>query len=130
MPPLDEILATCDIVSIHLPLTEETEGIINVDRLARMKPSAILINVGRGPLVDEAALAEAVRSKKLSAAATDVFSKEPPLKDNPLFGIENIILTPHLAGSTLEAGARVMGMATDNLARIMKGEQPIWIVNS
>ena len=127
---LEEILTVCDIVSIHLPLTQETEGIITADRLALMKPTAILINVGRGPLVDETALAEAVRSKKLSAAATDVFSKEPPPKDHPLFGVENVILTPHLAGSTLEAGTRVIGMATDNLARVLKGEKPLWLVNA
>jgi phosphoglycerate dehydrogenase-like enzyme len=128
--PMEEILKTADIVSIHLPLTKETEGVIGKDLLALMKPSAILINVGRGPLVDEAALAEALRSKKLSMAAIDVFSTEPPPKDHPLFGLENVILTPHLAGSTRESGLRIIAMATDNLARVMKGEAPLWVVNA
>lgn len=127
---LEEVLKEADIVCLLLPLTKETEGIINAARLALMKPTAILINVGRGPLVDEAALAEAVRNKQLAAAAVDVFREEPPPKDHPYFGVENMILTPHLAGSTLESGTRIMGMATDNLAHVMKGEKPLWIVNN
>jgi phosphoglycerate dehydrogenase-like enzyme len=127
--PLDEILKTADVISLHLPLTPETQGIIDTSKLSMMKPSAILINVGRGPLVDEKALAEALRDKKLACAAVDVFSQEPPPKDHPLFGLENAILTPHLAGSTLESGMRIMNMALDNLARVMKREKPLWVLN-
>ena len=127
--PLDEILRTADVVSIHLPLTEETTKVIDAAKLALMKPTAILINVGRGPLVDEVALAEAVREKRLAAAASDVFNSEPPPADHPYFGVENIILTPHLAGSTLESGMRIMKMALDNLIRVMKGEKPLWVLN-
>lgn len=127
--PLDDILKTADVVSLHLPLTPETQGIIDASKLAMMKSTAILINVGRGPLVDETALADALRAKKLACAAIDVFSQEPPPKDHPLFGLENAILTSHLAGSTLESGMRIMNMALDNLARVMKGEEPLWILN-
>ncbi len=127
--PLDELLKTADIISLHLPLTNETHGIIDASKLAMMKPSAILINVGRGPLVDESTLAEALRNKKLAMAAVDVFGEEPPPKNHPLFGLENCILTPHLAGSTQESGARIINMTFDNVCRAMKGEKPLWILN-
>jgi glyoxylate reductase len=127
--PLEEILRTADVVSLHLPLTPETTKIINTTMLALMKPTAVLINVGRGALVDEAALAEAVRSKRLAAAAVDVYISEPPPTDHPYFGVENIILTPHLAGSTRESGMRIMSMSQDNLIRVMKGEAPLWVLN-
>ena len=127
--PLEEILKTADVVSLHLPLTRETEGIIGASMLALMKPTAVLINVGRGPLVDEAALAEALRSKKLAAAAIDVFSQEPPPRNHPLFGLENVILTPHLAGATLESAVRIINMALDNMGRALRGEKPLWVLN-
>jgi glyoxylate reductase len=127
--PLEEILRTADVVSLHLPLTPETTKIINTTMLALMKPTAVLINVGRGALVDEVALAEAVRSKRLAAAAVDVYISEPPPTDHPYFGVENIILTPHLAGSTRESGMRIMSMSQDNLIRVMKGEEPLWVLN-
>jgi phosphoglycerate dehydrogenase-like enzyme len=79
--------------------------------------------------VDEAALAEALKAKRLAMAATDVFSVEPPPADHPLFGVENCILTPHLAGSTRESGMRIMGMALDNLIRVMEGGKPLWVLN-
>jgi phosphoglycerate dehydrogenase-like enzyme len=124
----EEILKTADVVSLHLPLTRETEKIIDASKLALMKPTAVLINVGRGPLVDEAALAEALRNKKLAVAAVDVFSQEPPPGNHPLFGLENAILTPHLAGSTLESAIRIVNMAMDNLSRVIRGEKPLWIL--
>jgi len=127
--PLEEILKTADVVSIHLPLTEATTGIINASKLALMMPSAVLINVGRGALVDEAALADALRLKKIAMAAVDVFVEEPPPQDHPLFGLDNVILTPHLAGSTRESGGRILNMAMDNLIRIIKGEKPLWVLN-
>ena len=126
---MDEILKTADVVSIHLPLLEATTKIINAARLALMKPTAVLINVGRGALVDEAALADALRSKKIAMAAVDVFVEEPPPKDHPLFGLENVILTPHLAGSTRESGLRIINMAVDNLIRVLKNEKPLWVLN-
>jgi len=126
---MEEILKTADVVSIHLPLMEATTKIINAEKLALMKPTAVLINVGRGALVDEAALADALRAKKIAMAAVDVFVEEPPPKDHPLFGLENVILTPHLAGSTRESGGRIIGMALDNLVRVLKNEKPLWVLN-
>lgn len=126
---MEEILKTADVVSVHLPLTGQTTKIINAAKLALMKPTAVLINVGRGALVDEAALAEALRGKKIAFAAVDVFTEEPPPKDHPLFGLGNVILTPHLAGSTRESGGRIINMALDNLARVLKGEKPLWVLN-
>jgi phosphoglycerate dehydrogenase-like enzyme len=127
--PLDDILKIADVVSIHLPLTGATTGIINAQKLALMKPTAVLINVGRGALVDEAALASALRAKTIAMAAVDVYVEEPPPKDHPLFGLENAILTPHLAGSTRESGGRILNMAVDNLIRVLKGEKPLWVLN-
>ncbi len=126
---MDDILKTADVISIHLPLTEKTAGIIDAGKIALMKPTAVLINVGRGALVDEAALADALRSKKIAMAAVDVFAKEPPPADHPFFGLENVILTPHLAGSTRESGGRIINMALDNLIRVMRGEKPQWVLN-
>jgi glyoxylate reductase len=126
---LDEILKTADVISVHLPLVEATTKIINAEKLALMKPSAAFINVGRGALVDEAALADALRSKKIAMAAVDVFTEEPPPKDHPLLGLENAILTPHLAGSTRESGGRILGMAMDNLIRVIRGDSPLWVLN-
>ncbi|OGP66515.1 MAG: hypothetical protein A2W27_04690 [Deltaproteobacteria bacterium RBG_16_44_11] len=126
---MEEILKTADVVSIHLPLTAETTKIIDAAKLKLMKPTAILINVGRGALVDEEALAAALRDKKIAFAAVDVFTEEPPPKKHPFFGLENVILTPHLAGSTRESGMRIMNMALDNLGRVLKGEKPLWILN-
>ena len=126
---LDEILKTADLVSLHLPLTRENTMIIDATKLALMKPTAILINVGRGALVDEVALAGALRNKKLAAAAVDVFEQEPPAQDNPLFGLENVILTPHIAGATRESGMNIMNMTLDNLIRVIKGGKPLWVLN-
>ncbi len=126
---MDDILKTADVVSIHLPLMEATLKILNAEKISLMKPTAVLINVGRGALVDEAALADALRAKKIAMAAVDVFVEEPPPADHPLFGLENAILTPHLAGSTRESGGRILNMAMDNMIRVMKGEKPFWVLN-
>jgi len=126
---MEEILKTADVVSLHLPLTVETTKIIDAAKLALMKSTAVLINVGRGALVDETALAETLRGKKIAFAAVDVFTEEPLPADHPLFGLENVILTPHLAGSTRESGMRIINMSLDNLGRVMKGEKPLWVLN-
>lgn len=127
--PLEDILKTADVVSIHLPLTEATTKIIDAAKLELMKPSASLINVGRGALVDETALAAVLRNKKIAMAAVDVFVEEPPPRNHPLFGMDNAILTPHLAGSTRESGGRILHMAMDNLIRVIKGGKPLWVLN-
>ncbi len=125
---MEEIFKNADVISIHLPLLSETTKIIDAAKLALMKPSAIIINVGRGALVDEKALAQALRDKKIAFAASDVFAEEPPPQNHPYFGLPNMILTCHLAGSTRESGGRIINMALENLARVLKGEKPLWVL--
>jgi D-3-phosphoglycerate dehydrogenase len=105
--PLDQLLRTADVVTLHVALTEQTRHLINADRLATMKKTAVLINTARGELVDETALAAAIANKAIAGAAVDVFSQEPLPADSPLRGLERVILTPHLAASTAEAQDRV-----------------------
>ena len=104
---LEALLRTADVVTLHVALTDQTHHLIDAERLQLMKPTAVLINTARGELVDEAALADAVRAKRIGGAAIDVFATEPLPADSPLRGIERIILTPHLAASTAEAQERV-----------------------
>ena len=101
---LEELLSTCDIVSLHVPLSEETRGLINRDRLALMKKNAVLINTARGPVVDSEALAEALNQEKIAGACVDVFEMEPPVpQEHPLLHAKNLIATPHIAFATKEA---------------------------
>lgn len=119
---LDELFETSDVVSLHCPLTDSTRHIVNADRLAQMKPSAILINTGRGPLVDEKALAEALNSGRIHAAGLDVLSSEPPAADNPLLTARNCFITPHLGWATKEARERLLRIAADNLRGFITGD--------
>lgn len=119
---LDELFETSDVVSLHCPLTESTRHLVNADRLAQMKPSAILINTGRGPLVDEKALAEALNSGRIHAAGLDVLSSEPPAADNPLLTARNCFITPHLGWATKEARERLLRIAADNLRGFITGD--------
>lgn len=119
---LDELFETSDVVSLHCPLTESTRHLVNADRLAQMKPSAILINTGRGPLVDEKALAEALNSGRIHAAGLDVLSSEPPAADNPLLTARNCFITPHLGWATKEARERLLSIAADNLRGFIAGD--------
>lgn len=112
---LKGLLEEADVVSLHVPLFPDTKGLINAQTLKRMKPSAILINTSRGPLIDEEALAEALQSRTIAAAALDVLCQEPPAEDNPLLRLENCVITPHVAWATREARERLLGMAVDNL---------------
>lgn len=120
--PLDEVLASADVVSLHCPLTPSTRHLINAASIAKMKPSAILINTGRGPLVDEQAVADALNGGRLAAFGADVLSQEPPRGDNPLLSARNCFLTPHIAWATLEARTRLMGIATENVRQFIAGE--------
>jgi glyoxylate reductase len=106
--PLDELLATADVVSLHLPLTEETHHLIDEAALARMKPTAVLVNVSRGPIVDEEALVAALTGRRIAGAALDVFEREPEVHHG-LLGLENVVLVPHL-GSATEETREAMGM--------------------
>jgi glyoxylate reductase len=106
--PLEELLARADVVSLHLPLSEETRHLIDADALARMKPGAVLVNTSRGPIVDEAALAVALADGTIAGAALDVFEREPEVTE-ALLALENVVLTPHLGSATLET-REAMGM--------------------
>jgi D-3-phosphoglycerate dehydrogenase len=106
LQPLEDVLAAADVVTLHLPLTDTTRHLLDRDRLARMKPGAVLVNAARGELVDEDALVEAVRAGRLGGAAVDVFAEEPLPADSPLRGVDRLLLTPHLAASTQEAQER------------------------
>ena len=120
--PLDDVLASADVVSLHCPLTPSTRHLINAASIAKMKPSAILINTGRGPLVDEQAVADALNGGRLAAFGADVLSQEPPRGDNPLLSARNCFLTPHIAWATLEARTRLMSTATANVRQFIAGE--------
>lgn len=120
--PLDDVLASADVVSLHCPLTPSTCHLINAASIAKMKPSAILINTGRGPLVDEQAVADALNGGRLAAFGADVLSQEPPRGDNPLLSARNCFLTPHIAWATIEARTRLMSTATENVRQFIAGE--------
>ena len=118
---LDTLLTRSDVVSLHCPLFPETERMINADTLARMKSTAFLINTSRGPLVDEPALAAALKAGALAGAAVDVLSAEPPPADHPLFSARNCIVTPHIAWATHSARERLMQTTVENVAAFIQG---------
>lgn len=118
---IDQLFSECDIISLHCPLTPETHELVNARLLALMKPNAILINTGRGPLVDERALADALNNDKIYAAGIDVLSTEPPRADNPLLTAKNCYITPHIAWATIEARERLMNIAVSNLQTFISG---------
>jgi glycerate dehydrogenase len=125
---LDAIFARSDVISLHCPMTPETERLVDRDRLARMKPSAVLINTSRGPLVDELALAEALSSGSIAGAGLDVLSIEPPPPDNPLLGAANCFVTPHIAWATKAARQRLLRTVVDNVRAFLAGS-PQNVVN-
>lgn len=118
---LNTLFKECDVISLHCPLTPETTDLVDASRLALMKPSAILINTGRGPLIDEHALAHALRTGRIAGACLDVLRQEPPSADNPLIGAPNLIVTPHISWATAEARIRLMRIAADNLRAYIAG---------
>ena len=125
---LDELFRECDIISLHCPLTDSTREMVNAERLRLMKPTAILINTGRGPLVDEEAVAEALRNNTLAAYGADVTSTEPPSADHPLLSAPNAYLTPHIAWATREARLRLMDICERNIRAFLEGK-PQNVVN-
>lgn len=125
---LDELLKQSDFISLHCPLTESTEGLINSDSISKMKDGAFLINTSRGGLIVEEDLKVALNSGKLAGAAVDVVSSEPIKADNPLLEAENIIITPHIAWASKEARARLMQTTVENIEAFLEGN-PIHVVN-
>ena len=123
----EEILATSDVLSLHCPLTESTHHLINADTLRQMKSTAILINTGRGPLVDDQDVADALAEGRLAAFCADVLTEEPPRPDNPLLKQPNAFMTPHIAWATKEARVRLLQVATDNV-RAFLGGTPVNVV--
>jgi glycerate dehydrogenase len=119
--PLDAALARADAVSLHVPLTPATRGLMDAERLALLKPGALLVNTGRGPLVDEAAVAAALRSNRLGGYAADVLSTEPPADDNPLLSAPNCLVTPHYAWASRESRSRLMAESVENLRAFLAG---------
>lgn len=124
----EELFAKSDVLSLHCPLTDETLHLVNAEHLALMKPTAILINTGRGPLVDEHALADALNSGRLYAAGLDVLTEEPPVNGSPLIGARNCYITPHIAWATAQARARLQGIAIENVRAFISGK-PINVVS-
>ncbi len=124
---LDELLRTSDVVSLHVPLTRETHHVIGKNELAMMKPTSIIINTSRGGVIDEPALVEALRSETIAAAGLDVTEQEPPDPTDPLLTMDNVILTPHMAGPTLESIPKRAANSFANIQRVWNGEPPLWV---
>ena len=118
---LDELFAESDVISLHCPLTPDTKELVNANRLKTMKPNAILINTGRGPLINEQDLADALNEGRIAGAGLDVLSVEPSIADNPLLSAKNCFITPHIAWATKEARTRLMDIAINNLRSYQEG---------
>ena len=125
---MDEVLRESDVVSLHVPLLPATRHMISTAQLQTMKPTAILINTCRGPVVDEVALPAALSDGTIFAAGLDVFEQEPPQPDNALFSLDNVILTAHLAGPTWENRFKRFRNAFDNVQRVERGNAPYWVI--
>ncbi|MHC4692448.1 MAG: D-2-hydroxyacid dehydrogenase [Planctomycetota bacterium] len=125
---LEDVFRSSDVISLHCPLTTQTQNIINRERLDLMKKTAFLINAGRGPLVDEQALAQALNNEEIAGAGLDVLSSEPPDKDNPLLKAKNCFITPHIAWATRSARQRLLKVVVDNVAAFLAGK-PQNVVN-
>jgi phosphoglycerate dehydrogenase-like enzyme len=121
---LEALFRTSDIISCHAPLTADTRHVVSREHLAMMKPTAVLINTSRGPVVDEAALADALQQKRIAGAGLDVFEKEPVDPNNPLLRLDNVVVTSHTAGTTWDTWSRRAEFAYQNMKRVWEGEPP------
>ena len=128
MVSMEDVFRKSDVISLHCPLTEETRDLVNHERLSWMKPNAVLLNTGRGPLINENDLAEALKNKVIAGAGLDVLSAEPPVASNPLLSATNCIITPHIAWASFEARKRLLQMVADNLVAFENGV-PINVVS-
>ena len=125
---LDELLENSDYITLHCPLNDQTKYIINKEAISKMKTSAVIINTGRGPLINEADLCEALAAKRIAGAGLDVQEVEPPAEDSPLYTLDNVIITPHMGWKGLETRQRLVGIIRDNVQAFFKGE-PINVVS-
>ena len=125
---LDELLENSDYITLHCPLNDQTKYIINKEAISKMKPSAVIVNTGRGPLINEADLCEALSTKRIAGAGLDVQEVEPPAEDSPLYTLDNVIITPHMGWKGLETRQRLVGIIRDNVQAFFKGE-PINVVS-
>jgi len=125
---LRELLASSDFVTMHVPLNDSTRHMIGTNELALMKPTAVIVNTSRGPVIDEVALTKALADNKIFGAGLDVFDQEPPPPDNPLFKLNNVLLTSHFAGPTWDNHTARFRNAFDNVQRVARGEKPLWVV--
>lgn len=125
----DQLLRQSDVITLHAPLLPETRGLIDAAALAKMKPTAYVVNTARGPLVDEIAIARGLHAGQIAGAALDVFEREPLPASSPLRQAPNVILTPHVAGVTHESRAAMASMAVENVVRVLRGESPVSCVN-
>jgi D-3-phosphoglycerate dehydrogenase / 2-oxoglutarate reductase len=125
----EDLLERANVVCVHVPLNQETHHLIDGKALRHMQKGAYLINASRGPVVDEQALVTSLQSGHLGGAGLDVFEREPTPSDNVLRGMENVFLSPHVGGATLEAEARVLEVVRDNLTRVLDGDEPFNVVN-
>ena len=125
---LDELLEYSDYITLHCPLNEQTKYMINKEAISKMKPSAVIVNTGRGPLINEADLCEALAAKRIAGAGLDVQEVEPPAEDSPLYTLDNVIITPHMGWKGLETRQRLVGIMRDNVQAFFKGE-PINVVS-
>lgn len=128
--PLDELLKSSDIVTVHVPLNDKTRRLIGERELGLMKPTAILVNASRGPVVDEKALIEALKAGKIAGAGLDVFEQEPTPPDNPLRSMKNVLLSPHIAGNSAPTWSRRAKFAFENFQRVLEGKPPLSQVNA
>ena len=126
---LEELFRTSDILTCHTPLTSSTHHVVNRDRLALMKPTAVLVNTSRGPVVDEVALIEALQEGTIAGAGLDVFELEPVDPGNPLLKMDNVVVTPHMAGTTWDTWFRRASFAYENMQRVWNGEAPLSTVH-
>jgi glyoxylate reductase len=127
---LPELLRRSDYVHLSIALGEETRHLIDSEKLALMKPDAVLVNTARGPVVDQQALFEALKARRIGGAALDVFEKEPLSPDDPLLGLDNVVVSPHVGSATVETRERMSDLAVDNLLAFFRGEQPPACVNA
>ena len=125
---LDELLENSDYITLHCPLNDKTKHMINKETIAKMKPNAVIVNTGRGPLINEADLCEALATKRIHGAGLDVQEVEPPAEDSPLYTLDNVIITPHMGWKGLETRQRLVGIIRDNVQAFLKGE-PINVVS-